>query len=203
MTAGGNEDGFRRAYLNQWVSVGGEGAFDSALWDSLIDTSPAVPVRGSVAFGVASAADRSYAAICAAWRRPDGNVQLLVGDDYREGVAWLPARVAELKARYGGQVLVDAPSRALNLPGAIEPSAGDQGKAHNELADAVAAATLRHGNEGSLTESVRRSMWRDSGDTRLLDRRKATSDISPLIAAALAVHGLTTKKSTGGWVMSL
>lgn len=193
MTAGGSEDGFRRAYLNQWVSLGAEGAFGAGLWAALVDTAPEMPAPGSLAFGVASAADRSWSAICAAWRRADGNVQLLVGDDYRAGVAWVPDRVGELKARYGGTVLVDVPSRAFNIPGAIELSAAAQAKAHNELADAVTAGTLRHGNERSLIESERRSMWRDAGDVRVLDRRKSTYDITPLIAAALAFHGVMTR----------
>ena len=185
-------DEFRRAYLNQWVDRGAEGAFDAGQWSSLIDTSPPTPEVGSLSFGVATAPDRSWSAICAAWRRPDGNTQLLVGDDYRRDATWVPARVAELQARYGGKVLVDSASRALNIPGAIELSAGEQAEAQNAMADAVIAGTLRHGNEVSLNESNRRSMWRASGETRVLDRRNVASDISPLVAAALAAHGVTT-----------
>ncbi len=200
MTAGGNEDGFRRAYLNQWVSVGGDGAFDAAAWASLIDVKPALPT-GLVGIGVATAPDRSYSCVTAAWVRPDGHMQLLVGDDYREGATWVPGRVAELKARWGGKVLVDQASRGL-IPDAAESSQGDQAKAQNALADRVSAGTVRHGNEGALNTSVRLARWKASGDTRLLDA-KGSTDISPLRAAALALHALETKKSTGGWVMSL
>lgn len=190
-------DEFRRAYLNQWVDRGADGAFPLDLWNALIDTKPE---KGSPIFGVATAADRSRAAIVAAWRRPDGNVQLLLGDDYREGTAWVEARVDELRARYGGRVVVDIPSRGL-VRDASEPSPADQALAHNALADMVTAGTVRHGNERPLTDAVRNSSWRDSGDTRVLDRR-GSADILPLLAAALAVHGLTTT-STGGWMVAL
>jgi hypothetical protein len=40
------------------------------------------------------------------------------------------------------------------------------------------------------------------GDTRVLDA-KGSIDISPLRAAALAVHGLTTAPATGGWMVGV
>jgi hypothetical protein len=190
MTRDGKEDGFRRAYLNQWVNHGASGAFDLAQWNNLIDTEPE---KGSPVFGVATAADRSRAAIVAAWRRPDGLVQLLLGDDYRDEATWVESRVDELRARYGGLVFVDIPSRGL-VGGATKLSPAEQALAQNALADMVTAGTVRHGNEKPLTDAVRSSSWRDMGDTRVLDR-KGSADILPLLAAALAVWGL--KRNSG------
>jgi hypothetical protein len=173
------------------------GAFDSARWKSLIDINPAV---GSPTFGVATDPDRSWSAVCAAWRRPDGAVQLLLGDDYRPDATWVPSRVAELRSRYGGRVLVDAASKGL-VPGAVETTFPDRAKADNALYDAVLLGTVRHGNEPALNTAVRTARWRTVNETRVLDR-KGSADISPLVAASLALHGLTTAPATG-WMVGV
>jgi len=53
-----------------------------------------------------------------------------------------------------------------------------------------------------MNTAVRAARWKPSGNTRVLDQ-KGNTDISPLIAAALAVHGVTTSTDTGGMVMFL
>jgi hypothetical protein len=73
---------------------------------------------------------------------------------------------------------------------AEEPSQAEQAKAHNALSDAVLAGAVHHGNEPAMNTAVRAARWKPSGDTRVLDR-KGSTDISPLVAAALAVHGLS------------
>lgn len=73
----------------------------------------------------------------------------------------------------------------------------DRAKADNGLFDAVQAGGVRHGNEPALSTAVRASRWKDSGESRVLDS-KGSIDISPLRAAALAVHGLTTNPTGGG-----
>jgi hypothetical protein len=177
---------FMREFLSWWEEPTGEGsAFDPALWSSLIDTEPKM---GMPVFGVATAPDRTWSAIVAAWRRPDGLIQLLLGDDYRRDAMWVPSRIEELRARWGGRVIADTASRGL-ISHAEEPSEGDQAKAHNGLADSLLIAGLRHGNEPALNTAVKAAQWRPYNNTRVLDR-KGSTDISPLIAAALAVWGL-------------
>ena len=75
-------------------------------------------------------------------------------------------------------------------------------KAHNALADAVLAGAVRHDDETALAVSVRASAWRPLGDTRLLDR-KGSADISPLVAACLALHALSQHKPRNGRVINL
>ena len=113
--------------------------------------------------------------------------------DYQPGASWVPARIAELRAKYGCQVLVDTASRGL-LADVTEPSVAEQAQAHNALSDAVLAGQIRHGNEPALNTAVRAAQWRPSGDTRILER-KGSSDISPLAAAALAMSGVIASKS--------
>lgn len=185
-TLAGQPEEFAREFLSWWEDPPTEdgAAFNMDTWLSLIDTNP---VLTAPVFGVATAPDRSWSAICAAWRRPDGGIQLLLGDDYRRDATWVAARVAELRSRYGGRVLVDAASKGL-VPDAVETSLTDRAKADNALSDAVLAGTLRHGNENALNTAVRAARWKASGETRVLDA-KGSTDISPLRAAALAAWG--------------
>jgi phage terminase large subunit-like protein len=186
-------DMFLRAYLNLWPEIpilGDEdsgGAFDMEAWLSpdLIDTKPTLTAP---TFGVATAPDQSWSAICAAWRRPDGSTQILLGDDYRRDSTWVAGRVAELRSRYGARVLVDAASKGL-VSDAVETTVTDRAIADNALSNAIKSGTLRHGNEPALNTSVKAACWKSSGDTQVLDP-KGNIDISPLRAAALAVHGL-------------
>jgi hypothetical protein len=85
---------------------------------------------------------------------------LLLGDDYRPDATWIPARVAELRSRYGGRVLVDAASKGL-VENAVETSLTDRAKADNALSDAVLLGALRHGNEPAMNTAVRVARWKN------------------------------------------
>jgi hypothetical protein len=137
---------------------------------------------------VATAPDRSWSAVAVAWLRPDGTPQVMLAD-YRRDATWVAERVEELRNRWRSPVLVDTASRGLVVD-AEEPSQAEQAKAHNALSDAVLAGAVHHGNEPAMNVAVRGARWKSSGDTRVLDR-KGSTDISPLVAAALAVHGLS------------
>jgi hypothetical protein len=81
-------------------------------------------------------------------------------------------------------------------------SEADQAKAHNALSDAVLAGTVHHGNEPAMNTAVRAARWKASGNTRVLDQ-KGSTDISPLTAAAGAVHGVTTAPTSSGWMVGV
>lgn len=181
---------FRRAYLNLWVPRGA--VSDEAIpgWAALAD--PDAERGAAPVFGVATSPDRAWSAIAVAWRRPDGHRHVMLAD-YGESTTWVRSRVAELVARWGGKVVVDKASRGL-VPNAVAPSEEEQARAHNLLYDAAVAGTVHHGNEKALNVAVRAAQWRPSGNTRALDR-KGSLDISPLAAAALAVHGLESAVS--------
>lgn len=161
------------------------GAIEPSVWLGLKDVL-AKRGQGQV-FAVATDQDREWCAIAVAWRRSDGLRQVMLAD-YRPGTAWVAERVVELRKRWGGTVIADTPSRGL-VADAEEPSTPVQAQAHNALSDAVLAGTIRHGNDAALNTAVRGAKWKPYGDTRVLDR-KGSLDISPLVAAALAVHAL-------------
>jgi hypothetical protein len=197
------ESVFRTEVLCQWVEAMAPSAIDPAVWASLAD--PGAPRGDSPAFGVAVAPDASWSAIAVAWRRSDGTVYVdLTRDqdgilDYRPEMSWLPARVADLQSRWGGSVSVDLLGRAL-LPDVAHPSQQAQVQAHNALAAAVEGRQLRHGDEPALDTAIRGARWKTVGDGRALDR-KGSVDISPLVAAALAVQGVssTSAEVWGFW----
>lgn len=198
------DDDYLREVMGIWALEHGGAALDLARWSALATT---LTPLSAPTFAVATAPDRSWSAIAAACYRPDGIPQVLItGDgteriDYRPGAAWVPDRAAQLRRRWGGRVLVDIAARGL-VPDADEVSPAQQAQAHNALADAVEAGTLRHGNEPALRTSVQSAQWKPTGDTRVLDA-KGSVDISPLRAVALALHGLTTARATGTWMVGL
>jgi hypothetical protein len=191
---------FMREFFSWWEDPPHEGgALDFAKWSTLAD--PAAERGAEQVFAVATGPDRAWTAVAVAWVRPDGQPQVMLAD-YRPTTGWVKDRVAELKARWGGRVLVTTAARGLVEDG-IEPSQQDQAQAHNRLSDLLTAGGLRHGNEPAMNTAVRAARWRPMGDTRVLDR-KGSQDISPIDAAALAVHGLTsTSTSSSGWVVSV
>lgn len=181
---------FMREFLSWWEDPPHEdgGAFDVKRWKALAD--PAAERGDAPVFAVATPRDRSWCAAAVAWRRPDGDRQvMLVDDGYQPGTAWVAARVAELRRRWRGRVLVDTTSRGL-VPDVEEPSEADQAEAHNALSDAIAAGTVHHGNQLALNTAIRGARWKNRGTTRVLDR-DGQVEISPAAAAAMALHGLT------------
>jgi hypothetical protein len=177
-------ESFLREGLGIWDEEDSAGAIDPVTWSTLAD--PRAERGAEPVFAVATAPDRSWAAIAVAWRRPDGATHVMLAD-YRPGAAWVESRVADLRTHWEGRVLVDVASRGV-VPEAEEPSESDQAVAHNLMSDAVEAGTVRHGNEAALNTAVREAAWKPRGNTRVLERR-GKRDISPLAAAALAVWG--------------
>lgn len=184
-----SDDDFAREALGIWDENGPGTAIDPTAWAALAD--PAAERGEAPIFGVATAPNRSWAAVAVAWRREDGLPQVMLAD-YRPTATWVSGRVAELRKTWRAPVLVDAASHGL-VDGAEEPSETEQAEAENALSDAVLAAGVRHGNEPALNTAVRGARWKDRGNTRVLDR-KGSIDISPIRAAALAFHGLSVER---------
>lgn len=195
-------ESFVREGLGIWDAESSGPGLDFARWKTLHapPTQPTSPV-----FGVSTAPDRSWAAIVVAWRRPDGDVHVqLAGPDgrpdYRETTSWVRGRVNELRQRWGGRVFTDRESQDLVDDAEVAVLA----RAEASFDDAITAGTVHHGNEGALNKAVQSSRWRrnGSGDGRVLDR-KGDIDISPAVAASLAVHGLIASANDGGQVLFL
>lgn len=194
-------DLFAREHLCVWEPEPGEGggAIPLDLWKNLAD--PQAERGNSPVFAVATAPDRSWSAVSVSWKRPDGSAQVMLAD-YRPDATWVKARTDELKSRWGGRVIAANKAAQGLVDGADDLTESDQAKAHNALSDAVLAGTVHHGNEPAMNTAVRAARWKPSGNTRVLDQ-KGSTDISPLVAGAAAVHALTTAPATGGWMVGV
>jgi hypothetical protein len=184
---------FAREFLSWWEDPPNEdgGALDVEQFARL--AAPRTERGRPVSFGVAVAPDRSWSAVAVAWPQPGGivHVQCI---DYRPHATWVLDRVDQLRRSWGGRVVVDSRSRSIfgeDVPWLETPSEQDQALAEANLSDRLTASTLTHGNEPELLTSVRAAAWRTSGAHRRLEP-SGTIDISPLRAAALAVHAAST-----------
>jgi hypothetical protein len=193
-----SEDGFAREHGGIWDDVA-SGIFAPGVWESLAD--PQAERGNAPVFAVATAPDRSWSAVAVAWKRPDGSSQVMLAD-YRPDAIWVADRCAELRRAWGGRVIAANKAAQGLVTDAENLSEADQAKAHNALSDAVLAGTVHHGNEPAMNTAVRAARWKPSGNTRVLDQ-KGSTDISPLTAAAGAVHGLTTAPTSSGWMVGL
>lgn len=179
------DDSFLREGLGIWTSRLTEHERLIEAWSRC--ASRAEPT-GQIGYGVATAPDHSWSAITAAWVRDDGRTQVEVVD-YQRGTLWLPERVAQVRARQYGPVAYDA-AAAGAVPNVKAVTTADRSQADNALAEKIEKLTVCHAEQPELDVSVRAHTWKTSGETRHFDR-KGSTDISPLVAAALAVWTLT------------
>lgn len=187
------DDSFLREGLGIWTErlTGSEKLV--AAWASLTATPP---TTSPTAFALDVAPDHSSASIAAGWKTSAGAFVQLA--DSRPGVEWVADRATELVRRYGGKLIVEQiGTAAFLLPHltAAEPvSRRFFADACSTLDAAVAARTVGHGNQAELNAAVAAARWSSSGEAgqRVLSRKDPR--VSPLVAAALALHGLSTAR---------
>lgn len=194
MARGGTDDGFRRAYLNQWVSAGA-GLFDAAAWSALADVRSAA--LDPVAVAVDVTPDRSSASVAIAGNRKDGRRHVELVDNH-PGTGWVVERLAQLVRKWSPScVVLDAAGPAGSLLPALAAENIDPlvvstrlyGQACGAFYDAVVQGSVRHLDQPALNVAVTAARKRTLGDAWAWARRD-TTDISPLVAVTLALHGL-------------
>ena len=131
--------------------------------------------------------------------------------DNRDGTGWVVPRLVELAGRHRPAAIVmdeHGPTGSL-IPAAVEAGlevtkAGmsDVAKAYGMFFDAVsgsdpASRTLRHLGQPELDAAVAGAVRRPLGEGFAWDRKAATVDITPLVAATNALWGLATVPVTG------
>jgi hypothetical protein len=195
---------FRTEILCQWVATV-DSAIPVGVWDALAD--PDAPRGSEFTFALDVAPDHSSATIAVAWQRLDGSAQVQLAA-HAAGVEWVPEKAKLLLEQWGGRLLVEQSGTAgflLPALGTVEPVARRfYADACSALDAAVAARKVRHGAHEPLDAAVAVARWSSSGEAgqRVLSRKDPR--VSPLVASALAVHGLTLPKpNTGGWAIFL
>ncbi|WP_330253129.1 hypothetical protein OG874_00490 [Nocardia sp. NBC_00565] len=159
-----------------------------------------------VAFGLYLSQDRSVAAIAVAGRRADFKIHIEIvpaqsGNDADSlpGTAWIAPRLAELKEKFNPcAVVIDSFSAAASLIPAITEAgvevtttgASDMARACGQFYDAIVEDELRHLGARPLQAAVCSAKKRNLRDAWAWDRTSPNTDITQLVAATLAVHGL-------------
>lgn len=166
-------------------------------WDACVDhsSSPTDPV----VFAVDASPDRSVSSIVVAARRTDGAVHVEVVDS-RPGVSWIAPAIAQLVAAWApSAVVVESRSPALSELSALEASGADVVKvspavyaAHcGGFRDRVLEQTVRHRGDGQFRTALGGLRSRKVGESLFSwSRADATCDITPIVAATLAVGQL-------------
>ena len=187
------EDGFAREHLGVWDDAAA-GVFPPGSWDASVDLGSTV--ARDLIFAVAIAADRSSACIAGAGKRADGQIHVELGQK-QAGTDWVVPTLTSLCKRRGAAVVLDPASPAgtllphLSSVTVHSPSARDYAQGCGSMYDLVRDKALRHLPNVDLDRAVAAARKRKvSGGFIWADGRDV--EVSPLVAATLAVWGLQT-----------
>jgi len=193
---------FRRAYLNIWTR-NDERVIPGSLWEAVqSDAAPA----GRLVFAVDITLDRSVASIVVA--DETGCVEVV---DNREGVDWLPDRIAELTAKHGAPIALDAYGPAGLLGDVLEErkivpiryTTRDACFAANLFYDEIMNGSARVRPHDALTTAVAAAEKKPLGSSWLWARMNPRADLSPLHAATIAYHAARHRNAPVGRPMIL
>lgn len=193
-----DDETFARERLGMWETKASRAVIDPRAWYACADTEGVIdPSR--VAFAVDVPPDRSTASISIAGLRPDGLPQVEVLQSER-GVSWVVERIAGLVEKWSpcavvldasgpaGSLLADLEQRGIET---VNTSAREMGQACGAFYDAATDLRLRHRDDPRLNAAVGAARKRALGDAWAWHRKDVTTDISPLVAATLALWGFS------------
>jgi hypothetical protein len=178
---------FVRAYGNRTTQAADE-LIPADVWQKVCsqEASP----QGEVRFALDVAEDRSSAAICAA----SGNVIELI--DHHRGTEWVAARANQLTAKHNSVVWLDStgPANALipELNNSKTLNARQVVDACGAMYDAIIDAKVVFRSHPDLDQAIAGVAKQRSGDTWRWSRKSSSSDITPLVAATLALAARST-----------
>lgn len=172
-------------------------------WEAIEDVTTTLGDR--VAFAIDVTPDRSMASIAVAGRRWDGLLQVEIAAN-EPGTAWVVPWMVERKKKWrplavvvdpgspAGSLITDLDDAGIEL---TEPTARQVGQACGQFHDLVTdSKSLRHRGDALLATALAGARERLVGDGAWAwARRGLTVDISPLVAATLALWGFTTKNT--------
>jgi hypothetical protein len=192
---------FARERLGWWDEpTGVGGGMPLTLWESVASkTQPGT----LLALAVDVTPDLAYASIGRATAHPSG--VLLDLASHRRGTAWVADEVAKMRAETTIPVVVDLGSTAsvvhddLTAAGieTLNPGARDVAQACSSLLDGMLRRSVWHTVDPKFETAVRAASRRTLGDAWAWSRRNSLADISPLVAATLALWG-ATRPADGG-----
>lgn len=204
-------DVFKTECLCQWVTSVITPPFPINAWDSGKDENSRVAAGSQLWFGADISADRTFASIAVCGKREDGawHVELAA---HRNGTAWLPKWFAQAAPNYGtmkvalqskGAPIASIMDVIAAIDGVeiVECSGKDVAGWCGRMYDAVAASLpdsdidaipVYHISQPALDLAANIAATRPMGDGAWAwDRNKSQEDISPLVAATMALGAAT------------
>jgi len=195
-------DDFLREALGIWDDPGADWVIPADAWNARVDVRERDRLL-PVAYGLDVSPSRSTAAIAAAYLLDDDTwrvevIKTGVGADWL--VPWLSSperKVAPLVTVIdtGGpagslvQPLVSARVRPL-----LKATAADMKAACGLFYDGIMSGSLTHLGDPLLTSALAGASRRQLLDSWAWSRKDSNADITPLVAATLAVYGLSAKR---------
>jgi hypothetical protein len=183
-----------RLGVGDWPVTNGEadGPIGREAWDALVDMESLLLDPVCIAFDVSP--DRAWCSVAAAGRNRQGlfHVEIM---DHRRGTGWVVGRLVELFEHQPETVVCDGYGPAASLLQALDEAgvavttvtSSEHGRSCGRLVDMVAADELRHLGSDDLRAAVRGARTRPLGDAFAWSRKHSAVDISPLVAATLAL----------------
>jgi hypothetical protein len=162
-------------------------------WFELEDPSSVLDGSVVVAFDVSP--DRSSAAVAAAGLNQEGKFHVEIGQ-HKKGTGWLVEYLADLNERRSPvQIVCDGYGPGASLIGELRDAGvsvltidtTEHGQACGHLVDKVQHDELRHLGSLELATAVAGARTRPLGDAWAWSRKNSSIDITPLVAATLAV----------------
>jgi hypothetical protein len=188
---------FLRERLGIVETQAGGGAIPLDQWQRLTDADSNIVGPLSIALDVSP--DREWASFAAAGKRADDvdHVEII---DRRPGTGWVVDRAAELASKWSTSITLDPSSPAGGLLGDLqsagvsvaEVSQRSHAQACGALVDAVRNESLRHLGQPSLLAALTGAQKRTTGDVWMWSRTGSHVDITPLVAATLALWASRT-----------
>lgn len=195
-------DVFMVERLGVWKSQSLSAKIPLHAWEQVqVDVSPSPEW---VVFGLDIPPDRSGVSIAVCSQNDDESFTFEIADR-RTGTEWAIPRCIELSDRYGGATFViDAVGPAAGLVPDLEQAglsvvttnARDYAGACARIYDSVVNRTAFHTGQPELTTAVMGANTRKLGDAWAWARSTSSVDVSPLVAATLALWGASTIESS-------
>lgn len=192
------EDGFSREKLGMWTAGSANSVFDIETWDSLISTE--IP-KGPFALSIDITPMRDRASLAVAGYNGEAvQVQII---ENRQGTGWVAEVIADFQKnnRHLG-VFIDKQSAAASLITELKAKkikivtigTQDITQAAGMFLDKVNNRKLLHANQPALNDAVANARKRPVGDAFAWQKKNIDVDLTPLVAATNAAHGLTLKR---------
>ena len=212
---------FMRERLGMWSFAGERSVIPVDDWRACEDREARVLPQDieRVVLSADITPSRDGGALVAAIQANDGRPPIVDVIDQRAGsVAWIPAKIADVVEKFGADaVIIDGYSPASSLVEDIQARGVGVTKvrvnfvctAAERFMDAVLTQNVRQLGQAAMQLALSGARKRKVGEGRFaFGRLNSTTDISPLVAATLALHGLDTdeelsrvkyrKKTRGG-----